>query len=256
MPHSESPPVSTVPTMDIRVAVDPAVAAAEYVVDCIREAIDERGAATLAVSGGSTAPSLFDAMVRMTSESAGEPRPMWEDVEIWQVDERIAPDGDADRNAGQLDSLPATTHTMPVTEPDFARAIAEYAGALPERFDLVHLGLGNDGHTASWPPAPHPNAGATLMRTDAVFTIEEFNGRRRMTLGVDVVNAAATRVVLVAGSNKAEAVARWVRGLADHGVRWVDETLPIAAVDPENTVLFLDAEAAGSLAESDYGRER
>lgn len=171
----------------------------------------------------------------------------WGSIEVWQVDERVAPDGDDDRNAGQLDALPATTHPMPVTDADLTAAAAAYAASLPARFDVVHLGLGDDGHSASWAPDPHPDAERALSTRDAVFTIAPFNGRPRMTLNVDVVNAARARVVLVMGESKAGAVARWVHGLGEHGGAWIDTTLPIAALDPHGTVLFLDHAAAVGL---------
>jgi len=235
--------------MDIRVASDPAGAAAEYIADRLRRAIDDRGSATLAVSGGSTAPPLFAAMSRSGRPTADDGGILWGRVAVWQVDERVAPDGDPDRNAGQLAGLPAEAHLMPVNEADPAAAAQSYAASLPPRFDVVHLGLGDDGHTASWAPSPHPDAERALVTTDPVFVIGAFNGRSRMTLGVDVVNAADERVVLVVGSTKADAVARWVGAVARRGggPGWVDVTLPIAAVQAERTVLFLDAPAAGGL---------
>lgn len=199
----------------------------------------DAGSAALAVSGGSTAPGLFHAMVG--TELA------WDTIDVWQVDERVAPDGDQDRNAGQLAILPAAAHLMPVTESDLDAAATEYGSSLPTRFDVVHLGLGDDGHTASWAPAPHPDVDRALASPDAVFTIAPFNGRRRMTLGVGVVNAARMRVVLVTGENKAAAVARWISGVESHGGAWVDTSLPVAALRAEGTIVFLDEAAAGSL---------
>ncbi|WP_051062923.1 6-phosphogluconolactonase [Ilumatobacter nonamiensis] len=225
--------------MDVRISSDPATDAARSVTDRLRQSEGDTGTAAIAVSGGSTAPGLFRAM------SANDLN--WDAIEVWQVDERIAPDGDADRNAGQLAILPATAHVMPVTAADVDVAAADYAARLPPRFDVVHLGLGDDGHTASWAPEPHPDAQRAITSTEAVFTIGPFNGRRRMTLGVGVVNAARLRVVLVTGEEKAEAVARWVVGADRHGGAWVDPTLPIAAVRSEDTVVYLDAAAAGEL---------
>ena len=101
----------------------------------------------------------------------------WEAVDVWQVDERVAPDGHPDRNANQLAGLPGRHHLMPVTARDLRRAAARYAATLPERFDVVHLGMGPDGHTASWPP------GDPVVDSDRpVDLCGEFNGRVRMTL--------------------------------------------------------------------------
>ena len=64
----------------------------------------------------------------------------WRQVTVWQVDERVAPDGDPERNAGQLDLLPAKSKPMPVTSKDLSRRPARYGRSLPEQFDVVHLG--------------------------------------------------------------------------------------------------------------------
>lgn len=231
--------------MLVHVSDDPARACARFVGARLSTAASERGTASLAVSGGSTAPPLFAALV--ATDLAPEE---WETVEIWQVDERIAPDGDPDRNAGQLVALPGTAHPMPVTADDLAAAAGDYASTLPDTFDVVHLGVGADGHTASWPPRPHPDAESALVRVDPVFAVGEFNGRDRMTLGPTVVNAARCRVVLATGEQKARVVADWVAGNAERGRAWVDPDLPIATVSPRDTRVFLDG-AAASLLHSD-----
>src|SRR3954449_5319364 len=130
--------------MDLRISDEPARAAAVTIARRLRDACRRRGRATLALSGGSTAPAMIDALLREVVP--------WDAITVWQVDERIAPDGDGDRNALQLTGLPCAVRLMPVTAGDLRAAAGRYARSLPDRFDLVHLGVGDDGHTASWPP--------------------------------------------------------------------------------------------------------
>lgn len=127
---------------------DLAAKAARFVVDRIRTGAAKNGEFTFAVSGGQT-PWL------MLAELARHDLP-WSSVTIYQVDERVAPDGDPARNLTHLRqvlrSRPVTLHAMPVTAADLEAAAAAYASQLRDRFDLVHLGLGDDGHTASLVP--------------------------------------------------------------------------------------------------------
>lgn len=179
----------------------------------------------MAVSGGGTAPPLFEALTHHDLA--------WDAISVWQVDERIVPDGHPERNASQLDVLGARVHPMPVTASDLDQAARAYGEGLPERFDLVHLGLGGDGHTASWPPGDE----SVVISQRPVEVIDEFNGFRRMTLTPKVVNAARTRMVLTMGSGPAEAVARWRSG---------DRSVPIAEVSMDDAVVFLDEAAVGA----------
>src|SRR3954451_18922738 len=117
---------------------DPAGRAGREIVARLAAAHEARGRAALAVSGGSTGPRLLAALA-----TADLP---WADVGIWQVDERVAPEGDPDRNAKQLEGMPGEHVLMPVTSSNLAKAAAAYAGELPDRFDVVHLGMGPDGH--------------------------------------------------------------------------------------------------------------
>jgi 6-phosphogluconolactonase/glucosamine-6-phosphate isomerase/deaminase len=157
----------------------------------------------------------------------------WDDVTIWQVDERVAPDGHPARNAEQLVDLPCRVELMPVTDDDLVAGAARYGAGLPDRFDVVHLGLGDDGHTASWPP------GHDVVDSDvACATITEFNGFVRMTLTPSVVNAAWARLMLVSGSAKSAMVRRWVLG---------DDSLPVARVRRTDTWVMLDSAAAAEL---------
>ena len=158
----------------------------------------------------------------------------WPVTTIWQVDERVAPDGDAARNASQLDrleALAAGVRRMPVTASNLDLAARRYAASLPDRFDIVHLGVGDDGHTASWPPGVEPMRGSSRpVEITAVF-----NGWRRMTLTRSVVNGARSRVVLATGSSKRPVVERWLLS---------DRSLPITDVRGSRTWVFLDEAAA------------
>jgi 6-phosphogluconolactonase len=174
-----------------------ALATAGMIADRARAAVDERGAFTLAVSGGTGPWQAF----RLLAD-ADVP---WEAVEIFQVDERVAPPGDDDRNLTHLEqSLPpaavARLRPMPVEADDLEAAAAEYAALLPERLDLVHLGLGPDGHTASLVPGD-----PVLDVTDRDVAITgEYQGRRRMTLTYPAICRARELVWLVTGTSKVE----------------------------------------------------
>jgi len=166
----------------------------------------------------------------------------WDHVAIWQVDERVAPDGHPGRNAGQLGDFPCPVELMPVTDADPAAAAARYAGGLPERFDVVHLGLGDDGHTASWPP------GDPVVDSDRPCeVIGEFNGFRRMTLTPPVVNAARSRLLLAFGASKAPMVQRWMLR---------DATLPVTRLRRTDTWVMLDPAAAADLPDPSAGGSR
>jgi 6-phosphogluconolactonase/glucosamine-6-phosphate isomerase/deaminase len=164
---------------------------------------------------------------------------------VLQVDARIAPEGDPDRNAVQLrehlvDAIGPrrpTVRWMAVTAADLGAAVRRYAAdvARLEPIDVVHLGLGDDGHTASWPPGDH-----VIDSARVVDLCGEFNGRRRMTLTPHPVNGARCRLVLAAGPSKAPMVARFLAG---------DQSLPISRVRRTGTVLFLDRAAAPAAAD-------
>ena len=217
--------------MDIRVADTDAEAAsyaASLVAEWLRGAVERRGTAAVAFSGGSTPAAML-------RHVAGLDVP-WSAVHVFQVDERCVPDRDAARNAPLLDVLgvpAANLHLMPVTAPDLGAACARHSLELPDRFDVVHLGLGDDGHTASWPP------GDPVVDVDAdVALCAEYRGTVRMTLTPRVVNRARHRLVLATGRSKAEAVSRW---LLD------DDSLPVARLRRNDTVIVLDRAAASGL---------
>ncbi|MGH2539083.1 MAG: 6-phosphogluconolactonase [Actinomycetota bacterium] len=183
---------------------------------------------TFAVSGGSTPWAMF-------AELAAHDVP-WERVAIYQVDERVAPAEDADRNLTHLmASLPpglATIHAMPVEDADLEAAAGRYAASLPERFDLIHLGLGPDGHTASLVPGD-----PVLEVTDRdVGLTEPYQGHRRMTLTYPALDRAGGVLWLVTGEAKVDALARLRAG---------DRSIPAGRVRAASQLVLCDRAATG-----------
>ena len=218
----------------LEVVADPtelARRAAAFVAERARDAVREHGRFTFAVSGGSTPWAMF-------AELRNEDVP-WGRVDLFQVDERVAPRGDPDRNLTHLEgSLPEdrsggpTIHAMPVEDDDLDAAAARYATELPNLFDLVHLGLGPDGHTASLVPGD-----PVLDVTDrAVALTQEYNGRPRMTLTYPTLARADQVVWLIAGTDKVEALKKL---LAE------DPSIPGARVAAERQLVFADRAAVG-----------
>lgn len=206
------------------------VAAAAHLAASIRAAVAARGRATLAVSGGSTPARMFEAL-------ADEDVP-WDGLHLYQVDERVAPFGHADRNLTALVArllarrrLPAgNVHVMGVGVDDVAAAADRYAARLPDAFDVIHLGLGDDGHTASLVPGDR-----VLGVTDRLVALSSvYQGRVRMTVTYPVLDAAREVVWLVAGASKRAALAGMLRG---------DPALPASHVRRDGAVLFADPEA-------------
>ena len=198
-------------------------------------AIADRGRFTFAVSGGRSPWAMLMALADALP---------WERVTIFQVDERVAPDGHPDRNLTHLlESLPpgcaADVRPMPVTALDLDGAALDYAAGLPERLDLVHLGLGADGHTASLVPDD-----PVLEVTDRdVALTHAYEGRRRMTLTFPALDRARRILWLVTGAEKADALRRL---LAD------DPTIPAARVRSDGALVLAD-EAAADRASSGSG---
>jgi 6-phosphogluconolactonase len=170
----------------------------------------------------------------------------WTSTHLVQVDERVAPQGHPDRNLTHLsDSLlknvplaPGQVHAMPVELPDLAAAAVQFATILreiagsPPVLDLVHLGLGPDGHTASLVPGD-----PVLDITDAdVAPTGLYQGRRRMTLTYPAINRARGILWLVTGSEKAGMLTR----LLD-----ADESIPAGRVRQNSSLVLADRAAAG-----------
>ncbi len=200
--------------------------AAAYVAEQARATVAARGRFTFAVSGGRTPWAMF-------GELADQQMP-WADVEIFQVDERVAPDGDPDRNLthlqASLGTAPARVHPMPVTDPNLDAAAAAYATVLPQRFDLVHLGLGPDGHTASLVPGD-----PVLDVIDALVAVTQpYQGHRRMTLTYPALARANQLLWLVTGADKQEALARLLAG---------DQSIPAGRVVASRSLVLADEAA-------------
>jgi 6-phosphogluconolactonase/glucosamine-6-phosphate isomerase/deaminase len=162
----------------------------------------------------------------------------WERVTIFQVDERVAPDGDADRNLTHLlRSLPPTAagrvQAMPVDADDLDVAVAEYATLVPDALDVVHLGLGADGHAASLLPGD-----PVLDVTDRDVALTGlYQGRRRMTLTYRVLDRARCLLWLVTGEDKVDALRR---------LRAADASIPAGRIQSGNAVVLADTAAWGS----------
>jgi 6-phosphogluconolactonase len=229
--------------MKIEVLDDPdAVArrAATLVAEHARAAVAARGRFTFAVSGGHTPWVMLRAL-------AGEQLP-WDAIHIVQVDERIAPADSDQRNLKHLrESLsdaplpPANLHAMPVEAADLPAAAAAYARTLedlagaPPVLDLVHLGLGPDGHTASLVP------GDTVLEVTGVpvaLTGGLYQGCHRMTLTYPVLDAARAVLWLVTGAEKVDALGRLQRK---------DRTIPAGRVRQDNAFVVADRAAAAGL---------
>lgn len=213
--------------------------AADLIAAAARDAVIANGRFVLAVSGGKSPRATFRAL-------AGEKVP-WEHVHLFQVDERVAPPGDNERNLtllreSLLDRVPLPAeqfHAMPVEAGDLRAAARAYADALrlvagtSPVFDLIHLGLGPDGHTASL--VPHDPA-LDVADADVALTLP-YQWRGRMTLTYPVINRARQILFVVTGADKAKALARLRAG---------DTSIPAGRVRPDNVFILADEPAASA----------
>src|SRR5215213_7075262 len=195
---------------------DAAQRAAEAIAAAGRAAVEERGSFSLAMSGGRS-PRAMLAMLSGHSEMP------WAQSSLFQVDERIAPPGSEDRNLthmvlGLSMQHQAALRPMPVTRRDLEAAAREYEDSLPEPLDLVHLGLGPDGHTASLVPG---DPVLDVRDRRVALTETAYQGRRRMTLTYPALEAASQILWLVTGASKQEALGKLLSG---------DESIPAGRV--------------------------
>ena len=202
-----------------------------------RAAVAARGQFVVAVSGGSTPWRMLRAL-------AGEEIP-WEGVHVVQVDERVAPAGHPDRNLtrlrenllGHTPLRPERIHAMPVESSDLEASAAQYAQTLreiagsPPVLDLVHLGLGPDGHTASLVPG---DPALAVTGADVALT-GVYQGRRRMTLTYPVINRSRRVLWLVTGSGKAGMLRR---------LRDADPSIPAGRILGDRALVLADRAAA------------
>jgi 6-phosphogluconolactonase len=214
--------------------------AAAIIADAARAAVTSRGRFILAVSGGHTPWLMLRAL-------ADDELP-WQQVHVVQVDERVAPAADPDRNlahlrASLLDRVPLPAdhvHAMPVEAADLARAAGQYALTLrevagsPPVLDLIHLGLGPDGHTASLVPGD-----PVLDVTDGDVAVSApYQGRRRMTLTFPIINRSRLVLWLVTGAEKAQTLLRLRDG---------DRSIPAGRVRQDRALILADRAAAAAL---------
>jgi 6-phosphogluconolactonase len=210
----------------------------EIIAAAARAAVKERGRFTVALSGGRTPWQMLSALSRHDVP--------WREVNVVQVDERVAPKGDPDRNLTHIyESLLEHTplqreqiYAMPVEMPDLERASEDYREILkkiagvPPVLDLVHLGLGPDGHTASLVPGD-----PVLNVTDLDVALTGlYQGRRRMTLTYPILNRARGILWIVTGHDKPAALTRLRAG---------DQTIPAGRIQAVNALILADQAAAG-----------
>jgi 6-phosphogluconolactonase len=205
---------------------DLATAAADFVAEHARRCVAAQGAFSFAVSGGRTP-------CRMFAELLSRDVP-WGQTVIYQVDERVAPPGDPGRNLTNLvDALSGVSpaiEPMPVDDDDLDTAADRYGELLPERLDLVHLGLGSDGHAASLIPGDP----VLDVRDRLVATTNEYQGRRRMTLTYHALARADQLLWLVSGSDKRVALSMLLSG---------DVSIPAARVEAAQSLIMADRSA-------------
>lgn len=211
----------------------------EIIAAAARAAVKERGRFIVALSGGRTPWQMLSGLSRHDVP--------WSAVNVVQVDERVAPEGDPDRNLTHIyESLLEHTplqreqiYAMPVEMADLEGASADYREILkkiagvPAVLDLVHLGLGPDGHTASLVPGD-----PVLNVTDLDVALTGlYQGRRRMTLTYPILNRARSILWVVTGQDKPAALARLRAG---------DVSIPAGRIQRGNAVILADQAAAGS----------
>lgn len=199
-------------------------AAADALARPLLAALRHKPRASLALSGGTTPWPALRTLALADLD--------WNRIDVYQVDERLAPPGDPARNlvglaATLLDHVPASIYPMPVEASDIKQAAEHYGSSLPASLDVVHLGLGDDGHTASLVPGD-----PVLDAADrSVALSQPYRGHRRMTLTFPALDRADAIVWIVSGASKASMVERLLAS---------DPTIPAGRVAQERAVLVTD----------------
>jgi 6-phosphogluconolactonase len=202
---------------------------AELIAEAARSAVSERDNFGLAVSGGRDPWPMFSQLEDLEMD--------WTKTEIFQVDERVAPPGDDQRNLTHLiESLSigaqGSIRPMPVTDDDLEAAADRYADSLPEALDLAHLGLGPDGHTASLVPGD-PVLEVTDKRV--AVTAGEYQGVHRMTLTYPELHRVRSLLWIITGAEKVDALQKLLAR---------DPSIPAGRVEPGGDSLILADQAA------------
>jgi 6-phosphogluconolactonase len=202
---------------------------AELIAEAARGAVSERGSFALAVSGGRDPWPMFTQLEDLEMN--------WTKTEIFQVDERVAPAGDDQRNLTHLvESLSigaqGSIRPMPVTAEDLEAAADRYAESLPEALDLSHLGMGPDGHTASLVPG---DPVLEVADKRVAVTSGEYQGVRRMTLTYPELSRVRSLLWVITGEEKVDALQKLLAQ---------DPSIPAGRVEPGGDSLILADRAA------------
>jgi 6-phosphogluconolactonase len=219
--------------LDLEVVADEKAAArraAELIAKAGAASVADHGTFAFAMSGGRSPW----AMLAILGDLEEMP---WPETELFQVDERIASPGSEDRNLTHMVLGLSMDHQsalrpMPVTNRDLDAAAHEYETSLPDRLDLVHLGLGPDGHTASLVPGD-PVLEVTDRRV--AMTTNDYQGHRRMTLTYPALAEARQILFLVTGEEKREPLRQLIAG---------DPSIPAGRVKNDAVTIVADEAAA------------
>jgi 6-phosphogluconolactonase len=214
--------------------------AAQFIEERMRTAILTKGSFTMAISGGKTPWQ----MLKILSKA----KLRWEKVFLFQVDERVAPDGNEERNLTQLfKSIEGSgimtrinvfpMHVISENLEEETKAYEEAIRNLTENgeLDLIHLGMGSDGHTASLIPG---DSVCEITTSDIAMTSQPYQGRMRMTMTYPLINRAKEILWLVTGGEKAEMLQRLLRQ---------DPSIPAGRINPTRATIFADQAAAQTI---------